>query len=741
MVVNTLCKGALAIPADEFVYNYSFIPLKIIDTSDSVISAEELNFKTILSNVHKLIIPPFAKQIRSIINTTTITEKKNDVDHKNTINVIVHENINVILSHFYREFTKKLIEFNNSSNLINIEDCKGKINKHGANIYKVIFEEPTSLFYNFKNNPTLDQFLSNYNKRYKLFPPRSSATLSNISDDLGILLSERTRIRPIGYTVEMAPFTELTLDKGWMVSAKKTSTIKQTSTTENTVETLSENNVTESSKSNIEFTDEYAKMIESTNGYSANLSFNIPVTENISIGGGGAYTASNVERTNNSLITKKFQEISKKIETKQKLRHATKIITSTENTFESESSLLYRNDDDKIKKLLFRRMMKVLHISHERFDANLCWTPCIKDPGSMIREYTPNREDYPDEIAEIESKVYEGCISKPQYRTRKSDPVYHENGLYDNRDYEYHVDIRIPEFYEYYDAWVEADTSSDNGASPVSVQNYRVIGDNILRVNVKADLGFNDTFSAIVYAKFKLTDEAKNDSSLQEPICRANKIQEEIDNFLARKKREINENFIPNASLNSEIMRRIITKYFGSFQPSSCSDINNMMKLFDWEKLSFKLFPKWWNDTTLINGKQSPPINFHNAGMAKIFLPLKYGNEEEAITLLHAAGILNVSDPLDYMREYIDIITTLKNTVYKDPEIDSTVAKTEIIKPCSIDMTPIKSDDWNNNFEHDDGFNVLGRYAIVIPTDGIDIEETNEFCNTTSSPEILEEDT
>lgn len=66
--------------------------------------------------------------------------------------------------------------------------------------------------------------------------------------------------------------------------------------------------------------------------------------------------------------------------------------------------------------------------------------------------------------------------------------------------------------------------------------------------------------------------------------------------------------------------------------------------------------------------------------------------------------------------------------LYRRGDFGTAVDLQAVQSPLDIALTPLGSDQWVNDFERPQGFEVLDRYMVTIPTDGVDIEEGVLIC-------------
>jgi hypothetical protein len=221
---------------------------------------------------------------------------------------------------------------------------------------------------------------------------------------LGFLFLERLRIRPIGHTLERAPFYTLSLTPGESVTLRQQSFSKRTSTFEQTQEEEEERKSEYSSTFTTELAQEYTHAIQdSTNwGISQSVTGTYEAqTWNISGTTAGNYGATTSETDSVTEISRNVEQTLRKVETRQKTTHKTVVTIGHEDTLQQESLRVLRNDEDRTKKVYMRRVMQVLHLSYERYGVRLCWAPCVQDPGRDVRQIVPAEGGFAEEIDAI----------------------------------------------------------------------------------------------------------------------------------------------------------------------------------------------------------------------------------------------------------------------------------------------------------------------------------------------------
>jgi hypothetical protein len=213
---------------------------------------------------------------------------------------------------------------------------------------------------------------------------------------------------------------------------------------------------------------------------------------------------------------------------------------------------------------------------------------------------------------------------------------------------------------------------------------------------------------------------------------RQQKADADIQTFLEEKRKGL-AGLSPTAWPPNELMRRIIADYFGIAGSTSCELVQLLHRVFEWENLSATLYPPWWDSARPVDGLQSLRTTFLNASWAKVFVPIRLGFEEEALSYLLSIGALPITAAwLDDVEFYLRGLRNDLEPQYQrlwQPGVNDSA---EVDGPADVLLTPLGSGQWDHGFESGLNFTVLDRHTVTIPTDGVDFEEAYAICPHTS---------
>ena len=234
-------------------------------------------------------------------------------------------------------------------------------------------------------------------------PPRRSDELCPLQD-LGLLFLERLRDRPTGYTFERAPFYELSLLPGEAITVEQKSFSQRTVTLEEFLEETKEQRLEFESSLSTEMSSEYVSETEKRTNWKIEASGDIPITKNLKVKLAGDYGASTLDKTTMTETSKRTRETTRKVASKQTETHRTTVKIVNQESFTSTTTKTFSNTTEFTKKVFMRKLMRVHHMSYERYGVRMVWSPCVKDPGKDVRDLLPGSGGFAREIAAIREK-------------------------------------------------------------------------------------------------------------------------------------------------------------------------------------------------------------------------------------------------------------------------------------------------------------------------------------------------
>jgi hypothetical protein len=582
---------------------------------------------------------------------------------------------------------------------------------------------------------------------------RSNRPLVPINS-IGILFLERLRIRPLGHTVERAPFFQLSIEPNETVTLRQKSFSKRATSFESTVEESEERQLEYSSTFTTELAEEYANTTSNSDtiglSHTGTYSYGTKTGGEISASHTGSYGASTTDSRTDSEAVRNAQTVSRRVAATQKVLHRTVVSVATEETLERESIRVLENRDTRTKKILMRRLMQVLHLSYERYGARLCWSPCIENPGRDVSSFVPGESAFANEVEAIRDKwdqeqpPPEELPAGPASTTVCTDWTDKLSGKPFGKSDDYSWEVVIPAGYVFSEASLEK--RQIDGSPNVYIVTDRLPypqpeATGVVTIWVHVGLGGGADPENIQYRVCVTADpgsELKNQRKASIRAWQQQQAEKEIKELIDKRRQEM-AGANGNAWPISELMRRVINEYFCDPTKCDCDIVTELEHLFEWENLSYRLSAPWWKAETPVNGLQSLRTSFLNASWAHVFIPLRPGFEERAITwLMMVNAIPHVADELEYY------LADLRENVlpqYARNYVPSQNDAKEIAAAKDILLTELDAQDWDNPYETNTGFKVLDRWTVTIPTDGVDFETAFARCDAATPMRSATEET
>lgn len=547
--------------------------------------------------------------------------------------------------------------------------------------------------------------------KYRLTPgPTDNSDKSTLNDKMahiGYLFLEQTRLRPSGTVIGEHVFTLSLAPQETVVLTQKSWTKRKQSLEELSAYEI-EHSFERSSALSSELSDNIDQQLESSSKFSLNASVSGSYGAcgfGVQASLGTSYDTSSGEKNSRAHAVKESQQRTEKASSKARSEHKTTFKVESETGAESGSRRTLRNLNTGHSLMLnYYKIFQRHHVIEERTDVRLCWAPCVKTPGQAVFNRLNDAVSQASrELAETEDPnwVPKGYPTKPEpvlIETKHETitiPVSAAPIEFRGID----SSFNIPDDYEYTSC--EAKLFSSTGpivGKPFVTATPAVGTQGAAPQKVTVYIGATGAATAEVFAIVKCSPTGayltRWRNATQEP--REQEIKRRRDRYDAAK-RSLNEaaNGAPVAyDPLTELMRKILQDVSEDLR-DECHEVVLWHQIFDWEGISYRLYPAWWDDK---NKTSSEKVNFLNASWAQAFIPVVRGCEEVAMMLL-----------LGPLAKYIDTsgLHTEINKFRDDNFSDGTVIE-------------------------------MGRWFELMPTDGTYVEPVLGKCD--GCDEILKED-
>lgn len=537
-----------------------------------------------------------------------------------------------------------------------------------------------------------------------------SAAVDEKLDHLGYMFLEQTRLRPAGtvigehvYTLSLAPQeTVILTQKSW--TKRKQS-----------IEELSAYEIEHSFERSSALSNELAENLEHQIENSSKFSLNASVSGSYGFAGfgvqaslGTSYDTASSEKDSRANAVKQSQQRTEKATSKARSEHKTTFKLESETGSESGSRRTVRNLNTCHSLMLnYYKILQRFHIIEERIDVRLCWAPCVKTPGQEVfNRLKADLQKAANALAETEDPDWapKGYPQKPdirfidteQIKIKTVPPMGAPPGAlgYDTTG----VKLIIPQDYEFLAAEGKFATKT-SGISGVAADGPPVGTAGPSQQTIMITTWGTDGSTATVYATAKCSPTAASMAKWRNDVQapREQEIKRRRDQYDAAKQALDNAASGTTAIYDplTELMRRILQAEIIADLRDTCHEVVEWHEIFDWEGMSYRLYPPWWDDA---NKTAYERVTFLNASWAQLYIPVTRGCEEVALKLL-----------LGPLSKFVDAkglhaeITKFRNTNFPDGTV--------------IEM---------------------GRWFDTMPTDGTYVEPILGKCD--GCDEILKED-
>lgn len=593
----------------------------------------------------------------------------------------------------------------------------------------------------------------------KAVPLKSETTRPSVLDDqdpefiagllkseVGYLLLDRTRIRPVGfalgehvYSLSLAPDEQVTLEQ-------KTFT-KREVTFEEQSEEERQFDVELSSTYSTELQEGFERQKNRTDNWgltwNAGASYQTPETfpyGTVNANFGITETRSVAEAHQNTMrqSVKDSQTASSKVSAKYRTQHKTTFRIVSEQGFESTSKRTIRNPNRTTPVTLhYFKVLQRLKMTQERYGVRLCWSPSVKDPALTFYEKIRKGRQFiiEEALKTLPPKPVEpsapGPADTPTSTKRETKTFFSANvtadqwGLVGDMRADYEVDIPYDKDYSWdgnvNNVNINVSTMRDQKdvsrwivGMPIPIQDE---GGNKLRVTVHIGAkmwiggpGIKFQVSAGFYKDVTITQQVGENTIYNEALAdyriRLEEWEDQRNDVLAKAHETADafeKRMIETLNPVNEMVSQIIEQYFPPSVRDEIWEIDYWQRLFDWERASFVAYPSWWSNVETRNPTLDP-ANFLNASWAKLYLPIRVGMEQQALRWIYGKSHTRPLAKLVEAR-FKEVVNDLRK--FRADVLGSADEAPELAVPCQ---------------ETADPFSCLAVWNELMPTDGTHIE-------------------
>jgi hypothetical protein len=471
----------------------------------------------------------------------------------------------------------------------------------------------------------------------------AAALLQLLHQDVGYLFLDQIRLRPsravlgdLIYTLGLGPREKVTL-------TQKTWSKRQVSL---------EDMVSEIQEKSVEFSSAFSTEVGENTEHQqqAQSSWNLNATVGGSYGGvsgslGYGTSASQSSTDSQQFMSKQSQQTTRKVTDTAKKEHRVTFKLETETGVEDVSQRLFENPNStRTLMLSFYRVYQQFQVFHERWGARACWAPSVQDPGRDLRiKQKLLEEKWTKYLNDVQTWVPPDMPPAPTGATLNSAWSAKTPAGPGGYRGDIKTTIVIPDG----SVLVTYDWEKDPGMTWGNVgwpYNHNNPGPGAKgTVDIWWHLGLapctfvacNEPWGLIRTVYTTSADSAAinawNALLLERRTAELKKRSDEVDNERAQALKDLSDR--ANYDPWSELMRRVVAEHLTQNQYGSATEVSLWHNLFEWDAATFQLFPNWWSGHDATDA-QSALTTFLNAQWARIFVPLRSGDEMKAFALL-----------------------------------------------------------------------------------------------------------
>lgn len=530
--------------------------------------------------------------------------------------------------------------------------------------------------------------------------PGNDIELGQSASDFGIVLLERTRLRPSGFalgehllSLSLAPSEEVTIEQ------------KTFSERAVTFEELSESDQEISTESGSTYTTELSEALSQVmsdaknRGFSAGGSFGFNYFVNLTV------SASYTDSVNTALSTTEAETVrnvmtkTEKLTARRRAQHKVTMKIAETTRFETGNKRVIRNPNQYTPvDLVYFKLLQKLEVAHERYGVRLCWAPFIPDPGIVLDQAEASARATLERQSPLNLPVLRPqpqAPGAPPPETVSSTTVELTSWMSPwgdmKADYWFELIPSAPNFqWDGNSSSIESSfTVSTTGFGRRGPPNVKLVraepfdagsGKGGCRVLVHAGADWGGA-GAHLYLEFKVTfvpnvagSNAAHQADLAQWHAEKAAHEAEVGKRTAERKATIDaavaawrvgymRSFDPVATAYQLLIAKM-------FPTASMRDegfeVEMWSKIFDFESTAFQYYPSWWSD----RGRRSldkPADAFENASWMRVFLPIRPGFETQALNLIIERRVFTQTfDPAraTAIKKVLDELSTARSTYF-----------------------------------------------------------------------------
>jgi len=571
--------------------------------------------------------------------------------------------------------------------------------------------------------------------------PGDDVELGQSASDFGVVLLERTRLRPAGFalgehllSLSLAPSEEVTIEQ---------KTFSERAVTYEEVSELDEEINAESAST---YTTEMSEALShvmsdaKNRGFNAggNIGFNYFV--NLTVSAGFTDSINTALSTTQAETVRNVMTKTEKLTARRRAQHKITMKVAETNRFETGNKRVIRNPNQYTPiDLVYFKLMQKLEVAHERYGVRLCWAPFIPDPGIVLDQAeaatrTALEQQTPLDLPTLRSMPQPPGAPPPETVNCGTQELASWGSPWGDMRADYWFEI-LPSATNYQWDGVSSSISSSIMVSttgfgrrgPPNVDLVRAEsfiepdsgkrGCRVL-IHAGADWGGPGAHLYIDFNVIFVPNVASTNAAYQADIVLWNAEKAAYDAEVARRTAD------RKAAINAAVAAWRV-EYMRTFDPVATAyqllvakmfptasmrdegfEVEMWNKIFDFEATAFQYYPSWWSDRGRRNPDR-PADAFENASWMRVFLPIRPGFEKQALNLIIDRRVFTQTpDPARAaaIKKVLDDLNTARTTYFGGTD---EVQITPVPGQCPTAKRP---------------YLCLAHWDEVLPTDGTHLE-------------------
>lgn len=511
--------------------------------------------------------------------------------------------------------------------------------------------------------------------------PGDDIERGQFASDFGVILLERTRLTPKGFALG-EHLLSLSLAPGEEVTIEQKTFSERAVTFEEVSDTDEEINAELGSSYTTEMSEALSRVMSDAKnrGFNAGANVGFSYVVNLTVSAGFTDSINTALSTTQGETVRNVMTKTEKLTSRRRAQHKITMKVSDTNRFETGNKRVIRNPNQFTPiDLVYFKLLQKLQMTHERYGVRLCWAPFIPDPGIVLdqaesAERARLEREIPLNLPAMRPMPTAPGAGSPESVATMTQELTNWGPVWGDMRADYWFEI-LPSSTNYsWDGQVESISSSlmvtTTGFGARGAPNVYVVkaepffhtdsgksGAKVL-IHAGADWGGVGAHLYIDFSVNFIPNTAGADATFQQALATWQAEKTAYDGTVASLRAERaakveaalavwREKFMKTFDPVSSAYQLLIAMLFPTqSMRDEGFEIEMWNKIFDFDATAFQYYPAWWSNRER-RSPEKPADAFENASWMRVFLPIRPGFEEQALSMIIDRRVFTpVQDPV-----------------------------------------------------------------------------------------------